>query len=413
MINALTGLGLGGADTFIFNVLQNIHTPVADHLMVSVSQLGDAIVTIPITLVLLAWFAWQKHWLAAGHWIAAISFATVITAILKPLLQVPRPIDIYTGSAAFAFPSGHAITSTVMYGFLAVIIANEIKQSHRWLPYGAAAIFISAIAFSRLYLGAHWLSDVLGGLALGIAWVAVLGLGYQRRRRQSLSVTKLIVVTSITLIAAGGWHIKQNHQHELARYAHNIEQRTLSTAQWWNQTWETLPVFRIDMDGDESQPLTIQWAGALTHLQNRLQQQGWSTPQRLSFTTALGWLTPDQKLTALPLLPQAHNGHFESLALIYYDSQNETLLVLRLWRSDIKLAAADTIVWIGNVSFKRLKVLPFLTYTKTDTNFDDALNQFEPYIHNYTWQRKQRRMKPHKTPEDTVNWQGDVLLIKE
>ena len=62
----------------------------------------------------------------------------------------------------------------------ALLIARELRFSRRWLPYLAASLLIAPIALSRVYLGAQWFSDILAGLSLGIIWVALIGIAYDR-----------------------------------------------------------------------------------------------------------------------------------------------------------------------------------------------------------------------------------------
>ena len=70
----------------------------------------------------------------------------------------------------------------MVYGFLAVVLAGGMTPTWRWLPYAWAGMLITLVGSSQLYFGAHWLTDVLGSLTLGLAWVATLGLAYRRHR---------------------------------------------------------------------------------------------------------------------------------------------------------------------------------------------------------------------------------------
>lgn len=94
----------------------------------------------------------------------------------EPLLQL----------ATFSFPSGHAAYSTMLYGLLAAYVAHRVD---RWRWRLASILMCVAvivlIAFSRLYLGAHYLTDVVAGVLEGIAWLALvwMALTTQRRRR--------------------------------------------------------------------------------------------------------------------------------------------------------------------------------------------------------------------------------------
>jgi undecaprenyl-diphosphatase len=101
--------------------------------------------------------------------------ALALYDIVKPLVARARPparFDIGYRFSGFAFPSGHATQSLAVWGMLAILAAG--MGSRRDVPLLAAAVIVLLVGASRIYLGAHWLSDVLGGFALGGLWLSVL-----------------------------------------------------------------------------------------------------------------------------------------------------------------------------------------------------------------------------------------------
>ena len=110
---------------------------------------------------------------AAPLWIAFIGAETMSWS-LKVLIDRARPpfIDGLT-AASPSFPSAHAAVAVSVYGALAVMIAAAAHSRSRTVVYGAAVAVIGLIAFSRLILSLHYLSDVAGGLLVGALWVCV------------------------------------------------------------------------------------------------------------------------------------------------------------------------------------------------------------------------------------------------
>ena len=99
----------------------------------------------------------------------------------------PHFVDPILSLTSYSFPSGHTMTATVLFGVLAAYFAATTSGwGYRTLIILSAALLILSVAFSRIYLGAHYLSDVLGALAEGLAWLALCLTGvYSIWRKQN------------------------------------------------------------------------------------------------------------------------------------------------------------------------------------------------------------------------------------
>ena len=166
------------ADVAVFNLLQGLRSQPFDHLMVAITELGSVGVMLPLIAVVLVWLAWRRCWRTAAYWAGTAAFAELLVQLLKATLGRHRPIhNLYAGVEQFSFPSGHATVSTVVLAFLAFLLSRGRARAIRLGIAMTAAVYVVLVAFSRLYLGAHWLSDVLGGMSLGTAWVAFVAMG--------------------------------------------------------------------------------------------------------------------------------------------------------------------------------------------------------------------------------------------
>ncbi len=342
-------------DLSLFRFLQSLRTPWADDLMVFITSLGDVPVKLTLTVAVLACLWWQGARSAALHWLAAVGFGLVSSALFKWLTQAPRPVAMYEGVSRFAFPSNHATMTTIQFGFLAVLIAHELPPARRWRPYLAAALLIVPIAFSRLYLGAHWLTDTLGGLSLGVAWVALLGLGYSRHPTQPLRRWSLLTAICITVLVAELWDTALYHHQDLHRYQLRPTLHTESREQWWQTNGRSLRAYRLDWQGNQRQPLELQWAGSRQELERRLHAAGWRTAPALTPASVLFWLNPQVQMADLPVLPRVHEGRHETLALVHSGTTPATRWVLRLWDSELRLEPGAVPVWLGNISLQTVQ----------------------------------------------------------
>ncbi|MFC1749278.1 VTT domain-containing protein [Pseudomonadota bacterium] len=392
-------------DYSTYQMLQELRTPWGDHIMTTISQLGDTTMQVTLVTVLTLWLLLRKHWLAASHWLAAGIFAWVISWLLKQSLKIPRPTGadsgMYEGAMNFSFPSSHTVVATCLYGFMAILIAKELPQRWRWGSYAVALVAILSIAISRIYLGAHWLSDVLGGLLLGLIWVAIIGIAFRRHYAPPIPLSGLLGIPAALLLTFGSWYVITTHDENMQRYAqqHTVEQNTF--AQWRYTDWQQLPSYRIDSRGLEMQPLNLQWSGELKTLEQHLEELGWQSPIPLSTKSALLWLKPKAELTELPRLPLSHNGRPPALVMTLPDQR----LVLRLWTADLALENNKQ-VWNGYIAHEKLTAVSIINYPVVDTNFNTPIQQFKPFIATLNWEIKHR-------PEDALsgNWHREILLM--
>ena len=146
----------------------------------AVSVLGSPSGLIP--LILLASFV---LWRFRRRWALAFPVVMVGTGVLqflsKWVIDRPRP-----NLTAWGFPSGHVLSLVVFFGVVGYLLSGaRISRTWQWLGCGIGAGALLTVAFSRLYLDVHWLTDVLGGFTLGLAYLlAVLWLAELSRTRK-------------------------------------------------------------------------------------------------------------------------------------------------------------------------------------------------------------------------------------
>jgi len=147
--------------------------PAVTALMLAVSRLHLSLHVLVATALVAAWFAWRRDWRCAGA-LLVVPAGMLLNVGVKNLLQRARPQweDPLVQLATYSFPSGHAVAATVFYGMLCAL-AFAHTRSRRWraLALACTVAMVLLVCFSRVYLGAHYPSDVLAGVALGTACV--------------------------------------------------------------------------------------------------------------------------------------------------------------------------------------------------------------------------------------------------
>ncbi|HRZ23809.1 MAG TPA: VTT domain-containing protein [Candidatus Contendobacter sp.] len=407
----LLGLSLGaagqqlpsGLDLSLYHFFQELRTPWADALMVFTAGLGDYPVTLPVSLVVFGWLLWRRNHPAAWHWLAALGFGMVTNLLFKGLLPVSSPAEVSQGVLGYSFPSSHATFSTLVFGFLAVLIAREIPLARRWIVYLAAALIIVPIAFARLYLGIHWLTDTLAGLCVGLIWVAALGLAYNHHTTQALDWRRLLAYSVIALLATDLLHVSVNYRQDLQRYQPQVAEQILSRAAWWERDWQRLPQQRLDFRGIRRQDFVLQWAATRQELEQRLQQAGWQLAPPVDLKSMLLWLSPQVALRELPVLPQTHEGSEDDLTLVRYGDDLGTRWLLRFWDVGARLQDGGPPIWVGSVSRQKLEPrMRLFTFAVDDPQTRAPADLLAP-----AWQGWQTRVVKGSNPNERITLIAD------
>lgn len=166
-----------GADGWVAAALHAHASPAATTAFRLVTELGSTTVLVIVTVIAAAYLARLGRRGDVALLITAFVGAEALTWSLKALFRRERPTfdDPVATASSFSYPSGHALVSLAVYGALAyLLLGGRRSPQARAVVTGCVALAVAAIGFSRLYLGVHYLSDVLAGYAVGFGWLLLL-----------------------------------------------------------------------------------------------------------------------------------------------------------------------------------------------------------------------------------------------
>ena len=137
-----------------------------------ITNFGGAIFLIVLTIILLISIKNKKIGLSIFSNLAII---TILNQLLKRILQRPRPTEYrIIEETGYSFPSGHSMISMALYGYLIYLIYKYVKNKYiKWISIVLLSILICSIGISRIYLGVHYTSDVLGGFLISISYLII------------------------------------------------------------------------------------------------------------------------------------------------------------------------------------------------------------------------------------------------
>ncbi|MEA5599399.1 phosphatase PAP2 family protein [Rivularia sp. UHCC 0363] len=159
-------------DTAILQSIYKLHTPLLNQIMTGITFFGNG-----STLIFLSCFVGilllVSRKFASAFTLVIVAFGGLgLNAWLKTLFARVRPAlwERIVDVNSFSFPSGHAMVSLVIYGFVGYLLIANFRP-WRGLILFFTTLLILAIGFSRVYLGVHWLTDVIAGYAAGLVWL--------------------------------------------------------------------------------------------------------------------------------------------------------------------------------------------------------------------------------------------------
>ena len=158
-------IGYNLVSTFL---ISDFATPIAKFI----TNFGGAIFLIVLTITLIILIKNKKIGLSIFTNLAVI---TILNQILKRILQRPRPTEYrIVEETGYSFPSGHSMVSMAFYGYLIYLIYKYVKNKYlKWTLITLLSFLIVSIGISRIYLGVHYTSDVIGGILISISYLII------------------------------------------------------------------------------------------------------------------------------------------------------------------------------------------------------------------------------------------------
>ena len=149
-------------------LISDFATPIAKFI----TNFGGAIFLIALTIVL---FILIKNKKIGASIFSNLAVITILNQLLKRILQRPRPTEFrIIEETGYSFPSGHSMVSMAFYGYLIYLIYKYVKNKYlKWGLIVLLSLLICTIGISRIYLGVHYTSDVLGGFLISISYLII------------------------------------------------------------------------------------------------------------------------------------------------------------------------------------------------------------------------------------------------
>jgi len=159
-------------DIFTSSQIHTLWTPFWGHFMSIITSVFTPIIMLSAVTVLMIYFAYKRNWHNAVLMFLATSFACLTDLVLEIIMHRARPDLSLITAGGYSFPSGHAVLAALLFGFIILAFRKKFTDdANRSIFISVTALVGALIAFSRIYLNVHWLSDVVAGIAISVFWM--------------------------------------------------------------------------------------------------------------------------------------------------------------------------------------------------------------------------------------------------
>ncbi|MCX7120477.1 MAG: LssY C-terminal domain-containing protein [Gammaproteobacteria bacterium] len=403
----------------IFHLLQNIRTLTWNKIFVVITVMGAPKSLMLISLLATAFLLIQKQMRAAAHLIGAFILCSGAVYIFKKLSYSPRPQDFNLVASSFSFPSGHTTLSLVIVGFIAFLLTPLLSKNNRWIPITFSSMFIASVAFSRLYLGAHWFSDIVGSCLLGLCILFLCIISYRRMPKIAgalqLSTPAIILLLLFSFGVAWSINITEGFTTTLYDTTPAWAKQKINTDAWWQSPLNYTPIYRNNRLGKPFQPFNVQWQGSLDDIIKTLKNNGWETisNQELLKLIVKGFGSHNAE-NHMPILPWLYHNKIPQVLMIKHIPYRKRIIELRLWQSDIHFQPGNAPLWIGSTDIRISPKILFSLKAHTTISLRNSggLNVLYHDTHQFQQKYIQVAVDPSLKKIEALHWDGKILLVK-
>lgn len=335
-----------------FHLTRGIRGPALDSIMLNITMLGQKQVIYAVILVIFGYLLYSKHFREAWHAFMLTIFAMGGVFVFKHLLEIARPWGILNGPTSYSMPSGHTVLSTTLYMGMAFLVATSMRSGfYKRLVYLTALLVTVSVGISRVYLSAHWLTDVIAGWLFGASVLCFVIISYERDVEKRVNPAQIFIFFFVTLAASFGVYHHLNYQTLKHNYAMvDWPVKSIEIKKWWANDHE-IPEYFTSLFGFKSEQINIQWLGRMSDIKQTLKNNDWVAPPARDWISSVHRVADISSTQYLPMISPHYQDKRPQLILTKPGKDKKHLMVLRMWESSRYTNQPQLPLWVGIISY--------------------------------------------------------------
>ncbi len=331
----------------LYHFFRGIRTKGLDSVMIDITLLGQKQVILPVVIVVFGWLIFSKRWRLAFHALALAILAAGGVFVIKNIFKSPRPWGIFSNSETYSMPSGHATLATTVFIGFAFLVARSVRPKYRWPIYTIAVLIALSVGISRMYLGAHWFTDVLGAWLFSAVVLIFVIISYERQKEKPIHPFGILVISFLTLVITYGFFHYRHIDELKTNYAEvSWPSFNITMDEWWMRN-DVLPIYHVSLFGFPTLMINIEWVGNMDKIKKTLLKEGWTEPPARDWISTLHRLADVESTEYLPMVSPQYLDKRPELILTRRSDGVKNPLVLRIWDSNRLIKETQATLWVG------------------------------------------------------------------
>jgi membrane protein DedA with SNARE-associated domain/membrane-associated phospholipid phosphatase len=320
-------------DLSVATLMSELRNAPADAFMIPLTMLSERPVVWIIGLAIAAWLVVWRGWRVALLMLATMGFAEFAS------INLNRLVSTREGLMHGGFTSTATLMAGLVLGFLAALAGHSMGRWSKAVIAAICASIVVAIAFSRVYLGAEWLSGVLVGGLLALVLTSLFGMAIEAIPARRIRPLGLVAFATLASFVTGAIYIGNNENAAEVRYAARPMIQSFTEQQWSAGAWANIANRRVDLAGTPEEVFSAQWIGKLDQLESSLTTQGWKARPVWRWQDTFFYLDPKAPLDKLPPRPVLHEGLKAKLTMTLDNKdQPQHRVVLRAFKAQVAIS---------------------------------------------------------------------------